>query len=130
LRIFPSVIALKSPVLRNNRKVLRRSANHRQSQANFATPVEVSSPEACSDPQNFKKFPVIDLETGFARLLPPPSSLHKPQVFGTTPNRAFLQGFLPTHFPVLVSAGVRAFEGTIFGALSLHPKILFPAAGL
>jgi hypothetical protein len=47
-----------------------------------------------------------------------------------TPNRAFLRGFSATDFPDL---GLRERWRTlvaIFGALSPHPKIPFPAAGL
>jgi len=41
----------------------------------------------------------------------------------------FCGDFRPLHPAVLVSAGVRALFATTFGALSLHPKIPFPAAG-
>jgi hypothetical protein len=42
-------------------------------------------------------------------LVRPPSSLRKPHVSDTTPNRAFLRGFPATHFSDLVSEGVCAF---------------------
>src|SRR5258706_11383403 len=63
------------------------------------------------------------------RLRPPPSSLRKPQVSDTTPNRAFLRGFPATHFSDFRLCGRSRILVGIFGTLSLHPKIPFPAAG-
>ncbi len=48
----------------------------------------------------------------------------------TTPNSAFLRGFLATHFPDFGLRGRLRILVAIFGALSLHPRIPFPAAGL
>src|SRR5258707_15229658 len=47
-----------------------------------------------------------------------------------TPNRAFLRGFSATQFPDFGLCWRSRFFVMIFGALSLHPKIPFPAAGL
>jgi hypothetical protein len=44
------------------------------------------------------------------------------------PNRAFLRGFPATHFPDFRLCGRSSAQAAIFGALSLHPKIPFPAA--
>jgi len=84
---------------------------------------------------NSKKFPVIALfsgnsalETGFAGLVRPPPSLRKPQVSGTTPNRAFLRGFPAFHFSDFGLCRHSSAVAAIFGALSPHPKIPFPAA--
>ena len=70
------------------------------------------------------------LETGFGRLHPPPSSLRKPRVSGTTSNRAFLRAFPASQFPDFGLWGRSRILVAVFGALSLHPKIPFPAAGL
>jgi hypothetical protein len=64
------------------------------------------------------------------RLRTPPSSLRKPHVSGMTPNRAFLRGFSATQFPDFGLCRRSRFFVMIFGTLSLHPKIPFPAAGL
>src|SRR5258705_9402743 len=53
------------------------------------------------------------METGFAGLHPPPSSLRKTHISDMTPNRAFLRGFPATRSGVLVSVGVRALLGRI-----------------
>jgi hypothetical protein len=79
-------------------------------------------------PEIFRKFPVLELETGFARLHPPPSSLRKPHVSDTTPNRAFLRGFPATQFPDFGLCVRSRILVAVFGALSPHPKIPFPAA--
>jgi hypothetical protein len=63
-------------------------------------------------------------------LVRPPSSPCKPRVFDVTPNRAFLRGFSVTDFPDLGLCERWRSLMTIFGALSPHPKIPFPAAGL
>jgi hypothetical protein len=63
-------------------------------------------------------------------LVRPPSSLRKPRVSGTTPNRAFPRGFSATHFTDFGLCGRSRILVTIFGALSLHLKIPFLAAGL
>src|SRR5467141_2602732 len=53
----------------------------------------------------------------------------KPHVFDTNPNRAFPRGFPATHFSDLCLCVRLRVLVAIFGALSLHPKIPFPAAG-
>src|SRR6266852_2615987 len=63
-------------------------------------------------------------------LVRPPSSLRKPHVSDTTPNRAFLRGFPATHFPDFGLCGRTRILVAIFGALSPHAKIPFPAASL
>ena len=63
-------------------------------------------------------------------LVRPPSSLRKPHVSDTTPNRAFLRGFPATHFPDFGLCGRSRILVTILGVLSPHLKIPFPAAGL
>src|SRR6266852_6358562 len=63
-------------------------------------------------------------------LVRPPSSLRKPHVSDTTPNRAFLHGFPATHFLDFGLCGRSRILVAIFGAPSPHPKIPFPAAGL
>ena len=60
----------------------------------------------------------------------PPSSLRKPRVSDTTPNRAFLRGFPATHFPDFGLCERSPILVAIFGGPSPHPKIPFPAAGL
>ena len=60
----------------------------------------------------------------------PPSSLFKPHVSGTTPNWAFPRGFPATHFPDFGLCRRSRILAAIFGALSLRPKIPFPAAGI
>ena len=60
----------------------------------------------------------------------PPSSLCKLHVSGTALNRAFPRGFPATHFPDFGLCRRSRFLAAIFGALSLHPKIPFPAAGI
>ena len=47
-----------------------------------------------------------------------------------TPNRAFLRGFPATQFTDFRLCGRSPILAAIFGALSPHPKIPFPAAGL
>jgi hypothetical protein len=64
------------------------------------------------------------------RLGPPPSSLRKPPFPESTPNRALLRGFPATYFQDFGLCRRSRFFAMIFGALSLHPKIPFPAAGL
>ena len=63
------------------------------------------------------------------RLRTPPSSLRKPYISDTTPNRAFLRGVPATHFLDFGLCGRSCILVVIFGALSPHPKIPFPAAG-
>jgi hypothetical protein len=63
-------------------------------------------------------------------LVRPPSSLRKPHVSGTTLNRAFLRGFPATLFLDFGLCRRSRIFVAIFGALSLHPKIPFPAAGI
>src|SRR5260221_7157831 len=63
------------------------------------------------------------------RLRTPPSSLRKPPVSDTTPNRAFLRGFPTTHFPDFCLCERSPILVAIFGGLSPQPKIPFPAAG-
>ena len=46
------------------------------------------------------------------------------------PNRAFLRGFSANQFPDFGLCGRVRILATIFGALSPHPKIPFPAASL
>src|ERR1700731_25277 len=60
--------------------------------------------------------------------LPPPPSLRKPHVSGTAPNRTFLRGFPTTHFPDFCLCDRSPILVAIFGGLSPHPKIPFPAA--
>jgi hypothetical protein len=64
------------------------------------------------------------------RLRTPPSSLRKPHVSDTTPNKAFLRGFPAFHFSDFRLCGRSRILVAIFGALSPHPKIPFPAGGL
>jgi len=61
------------------------------------------------------------------RLRTPPSSLRKPHVSDTTPNRAFLRGFPVTQFPDFRLCGRFTHFSGDFGVLSPHPKIPFPA---
>jgi hypothetical protein len=63
-------------------------------------------------------------------LVRPPSSLCKPHVSGTALNRAFLRGFPATHFSDFGLCRRSRILAAIFGALSLRPKIPFPAAGI
>ena len=80
-------------------------------------------------PKIFRKFPVPALETGFARLFPPPSSPTKPQIPAPTSDRPFLWGFSPVSFPAFgLRRPLRPIR-LIFGLQSLHQKIPFPAAG-
>src|ERR1700726_1396610 len=60
----------------------------------------------------------------------PPSSLCKPHDSGTTLNRAFLRGFPATHFADFGLCRRSRILAAILGALSLHPEIPFPAAGI
>ena len=60
----------------------------------------------------------------------PPSSLRKPHVSDTTPNRAFLRGFSATQFPDFGLCRRSRILVAGFGALSPHLKIPFPAVGL
>src|SRR5467141_2892635 len=60
----------------------------------------------------------------------PPSSLCKLHVSGTALNRAFPRGFPATHFLDFGLCRRSRMLAAIFGALSLHPKIPFPAAGV
>src|SRR5260221_14661217 len=62
------------------------------------------------------------------RLRTPPSSPCKPRVSGTAPNRAFLRGFPTTDFPDFCLCERSPILAAIFGGLSPHPKIPFPAA--
>jgi hypothetical protein len=64
------------------------------------------------------------------RLRTPPSSLRKPHDSDTTLNRAFLRGFPATQFPDFGLCGRSRILVAVFGALSPHPKIPFPAVGL
>ena len=57
-----------------------------------------------------------------------PGALRKPHLSDTTPNRAFLRGFPATHIPDFGLCGRLRISVAIFGALSPHPKIPFPAA--
>src|SRR5260370_38136722 len=57
------------------------------------------------------------------------SSLRKPPFPESTPNRAFLRGFPTTHFPDFCLCERSPILVAIFGGLSPHPKIPFPAAG-
>ena len=63
-------------------------------------------------------------------LVRPPSSLRKPPFPESTPNRALLRGFPATYFRDFGLCRRSRFFVMIFGALSLHPKIPFPTAGL
>jgi hypothetical protein len=54
--------------------------------------------------------------------------MRKPEVSDTTPNRAFPRGFSATQFPDLGLRGRSYIFGAVFGALSPHQKIPFPAA--
>jgi len=60
----------------------------------------------------------------------PPSSLRKPRVSRTRSNRAFLRGFPAAQFPDSGLCGRPRILVAVFGALSPHPKIPFPAVGL
>src|SRR5258707_15806822 len=66
---------------------------------------------------------------GFLPTCEPLDSLRKPHVSDTTPNRAFLRGFPATHFLDFGLCGRSRILVAIFGALSPHLKIPFPAAG-
>jgi hypothetical protein len=57
-----------------------------------------------------------------------PGSSRKPHVSDTAPNRAFLRGFPATQFPDFGLCGRPRILVAVFGALSPHPKIPFPAA--
>jgi hypothetical protein len=59
----------------------------------------------------------------------PPSSLRKPHVSDTTPNRAFLRGFPATPFPDFGLYERSRILGVVFGPLSPHLEIPFPAVG-
>ena len=63
------------------------------------------------------------------RLRTPPSSPCKPRVSGKAPNRAFLRGFPATQFPDFCLCERSPILVAIFGGLSPHPKIPFPASG-
>src|SRR5258708_14916637 len=63
------------------------------------------------------------------RLGTPPSSLRKPHDCDTTQNRAFLRGSPATYFSDFGLCGRSPALAAVFGALSPHPKIPFPAAG-
>src|SRR5258706_12900959 len=58
-----------------------------------------------------------------------PGAHRKPHVFDTKPNRAFPRGFPATHFSDLCLCVRSRVLVAIFGTLSLHTKIPFPAAG-
>src|SRR5712671_5454179 len=58
------------------------------------------------------------------------SSLRKPHDSDTTQNRAFLRGSPATYFSDFGLCGRSPALAAVFGALSPHPKIPFPAAGL
>src|ERR1700686_4765901 len=60
----------------------------------------------------------------------PPSSLRKPGVSDTTPNRAFLRGFPATQFPNLGLCGRSRILLAVFGVPSPHLKFPFPATRL
>ena len=60
----------------------------------------------------------------------PPSSLRKPHDSDTTLNRAFQRGFPATQFPDFGLCGRSRILVAVFGALSPHAKIPFPAVGL
>src|SRR5467141_4924428 len=64
------------------------------------------------------------------RLRTPPSSLRKPHVSDTTPNRAFLRGFPATQFPDLGLCGRSRILLAVFGVPSLHLKFPFLATRL
>ena len=59
----------------------------------------------------------------------PPSSLRKPGVSDTTPNRAFLRGFSATQFPDFGLCRRSRILVAGFGALSPHLKNPFLAVG-
>jgi len=63
------------------------------------------------------------------RLRTPPSSLRKPHVSDATPNRAFLRGFSATPFPDFGLYERSRILGVVFGPLSPHLEIPFPAVG-
>src|SRR5258708_10952914 len=92
------------------------------------------SPKASSREQVAKPLSMLRVDYGD----PPHYSLfrrgvagliRKPHVFDTKPNRAFPRGFPATHFSDLCLCVRLRVLVAIFGALSLHPKIPFPAAG-
>ena len=58
------------------------------------------------------------------------SSPRKPQMSETTPNRAFLRGFLATHFLGLWSRGARAFERRFLVPCLCIQKFRFRRPGL
>jgi CheY-like chemotaxis protein len=59
----------------------------------------------------------------------PPSNLRKPHDSDTTLIRAFQRGFPATQFPDFGLCGRSRILVGVFGALSPHPKIPFPAVG-
>src|SRR5258708_28360341 len=61
------------------------------------------------------------------RLRTPPSSLRKPPISDTTPNRAFLRGFPAAPFPDFGLYERSRILGVVFGPLSPHLEIPFPA---
>src|SRR6478752_5862850 len=63
-------------------------------------------------------------------LVRPPSSLRKPHVSDTTPNRAFLRGFSATQFPDFSLCRRSRILVAVFGALSPHLKFRSRRSGL
>ena len=60
------------------------------------------------------------------------TTIQSPQTarFRYDANRAFLRGFPATQFPDFGLSGRSRILVAVFGALSPHPKIPFPAVGL
>ncbi len=101
LRFAAPVFTLQPPVLQNNRKVPAPSCNCLGSLTNPRWSIDLSHLKACYL-LNFAKNSLfsgkIQARPVRIRLRTPPSSLRKPHVSDTTPNRAFLRGFPATHF--------------------------------
>src|SRR6266403_6008386 len=91
-----------------------------------------SPPESLLFAEFCKKFPVLRRMSRGDRFVSdcaPPSSLRKPHDSDTTQNRAFLRGSPATYFTDFGLCGRSTALAAVFGALSPHPKIPFPAAG-
>jgi hypothetical protein len=101
-----------------------------KSQSRFGGPDTDIACQRKSRSQPLPRAPDLIIGSQVRALVRPPSSLRKPHISDTTPNRAFLRGFPATHFLDLGLRGRLSVLAAIFGTLSLHPKIPFPAAGI
>src|SRR5258705_3539343 len=91
-------------------------------------------PESLLFAEFCKKFPVLRRMSRGDRFVSDCAHHHpvsaNPHVFDTKPNRAFPRGFPATHFSDLCLCVRLRVLVAIFGTLSLHPKIPFPATRL